>query len=274
MACYIDGTKVTDPNQVIEINRQLQEAFPEAQHVTDAMVRSMSDVIVDRQQQEKEMKSEKIEDILGTGTQSTDVAYIPEWLQQKVGPKDDLNNITLDDYLEEETKKESTPEEKEHVQNLVHSLEIEDDEKYDPREAGRLTEEELKALLDGLEIKDDPVRERTPEEKQQIADLTASLEITDDEPVQAKPERTEEDIQQMIANLSLDEEEPTKTEVKDDDIGSIQARMDELMNNPAVMEYLELQEKMRTYYNQYKEAVEEEMAQEQQQEVLPDIVLQ
>ena len=42
------------------------------------------------------------------------------------------------------------------------------------------------------------------------------------------------------------------------------------MKNPAVMEYLELQEKMRTYYNQYKEAVEESMT---QPEPLPDVIL-
>ena len=262
MACYVDGTKVNDPNKVIEINRQLQDAFPEAQHVTDAMVRSMSDVIVDRQQQEKDMKPESLEDLLGTGKQSTEVTQIPDWLQQAVGPKDDLNNVTLDDYMEEDRKKhidelvdsleikddpvpERTPEDKERIQAMTDALEIKDDEEYDPREAGRLTEEEIKALLDGLEIKDD-------------------------EPVQTNTEKTEADVQQMIANLSLDDEEPEKVEVKDDDVGSIQARMDELMKNPAVMEYLELQEKMRTYYNQYKEAVEESMT---QPEPLPDVIL-
>ena len=258
--CYVDGVKITDPNKIMEINRQLQDEFPEAQLATDAMVNHVSSMLIDSKQQERDKGVESIADLLGTGTQSTNEVQIPEWMKPANTPNktvDDLNKLTLDDYLEEEKKKESTPEEQAHVQELLDTLEIKDDPEpvrtpeekqqiaemansleikdeepaYDAREAGRLTEEELRALLGGLDIKDEPAKETAPVDKTEIQKMTESLEIKD--------------------------EEETKTEVKDGDIGSIQQRMDELMKNPAVMEYLELQDMMKKYYDEYKQAVEQ-----------------
>ena len=273
--CYIDGQKVVNPSEIIEINRQLQDAFPEAQSITDAMVRNVSDLMLDNKQREN--------DVLGM-KDSVERVIIPDWMieaaraSQPTPKEEELENITLDDYVKVEEDKKAE------ANGLLSQMEIEDLLKPEPEiinpnastnpEDAKITEEEMNALLHGLDIPDEPVEvhDSVPD-KPTPQELVQMLTIDDDVETMRKPKPLPSDL---LDSLDIKDEEEPKPEVQDDDIGAIQARMDELMRNPLVMEYLELQDKMKKFYDEYKQPVEQSMEQPMEQtlpEIKPDVFL-
>ncbi len=310
--CYVDGTKVTDPSRIMEINRELQEIFPEAQTVTYAMVRSISDSLLDAKEQERARGTLSFEELLDMKA-STHEARIPDWLRTGTGnesKEDSLDSITLDDYINQENKniesvhtmldkleikdepaRELTTEEKAELEEMTRALTIEDEP---VRERTAEEKAELEEMTRALTIEDEPVRERTAEEKAEMAKLAESLEIKD-EPVRERTPEEKAEMAKLTESLEIKDEpdevqtrEETKAEiakltqmltitdepVKDeDDLDYIQDRLAELAENPFVKEYNRLQEKLRAQYQEYQETVQEMVNEASKANLAPDVVL-
>ena len=257
---YKNGTKVPNSASMESINREIQDIFPQASDVTDRMLRTISEIRMDNQ------------------INPDDPFELP------------LDKNSIPDRAEIPAKKE----EKSEFDELLAKLEITDDEPEKPE----LTEEEkaerkrqIDELTASLEIKDDPevrldpitgkkilTKEEAEERKRQHAEMLAKLTITD-EPEKMIPEGPIDpgklsQIQETTAKLEItDEPVEHKRDVKDMDVARIQERMDYLMKNPAVIEYIELQDMMKSYYDEYTEAVSQNIEQEQAREILPDVIL-
>ena len=211
LTLYMDNIKVNDSYTLADINRTIQDKFPQAKEVTDSMVRRISELEMDKKEEspsEAMFRSAPSKPKLKADVDLIDTSRIRELTP--------ILDITDD---EPKVKKESS---KLDMDELMSKLEIKDDEDQyvnpnastNPEDI-KLTPEEINALLHGLDI---------PEEEQQVQ----------------------------------------QEEVKDEDIGALQLRMDQLMkipevqtfveleDNPYVKEWKDIQSKME-YYNAKKD---------------------
>ena len=153
--------------------------------------------------------------------------------------------------------------------------------KKEEKESEPISKEEIDAMLGSEEQYVNPNASTDPKD---IAitpeELKALLEITDDEP-KVEPIKSDVDFEELANKLDI-KDDPTveqyTTKPKDGDIAYIQERMDTLMNNPAVAEFIELQNMMKKYYEEYTQTVNEQMQQSQtvqtqEPAVLPDAIL-
>ena len=154
--------------------------------------------------------------------------------------------------------------------------------KKEEKESEPISKEEIDAMLGSEEQYVNPNASTDPKD---IAitpeELKALLEITDDEP-KVEPKTSDVDFEELSSKLDIKDDDPTveqyTTKPKDGDIAYIQERMDTLMSNPAVAEFIELQNMMKKYYEEYTQTVNEQMQQSQtvqtqEPAVLPDAIL-
>ena len=212
LTLYMDNIKVNDSYTLADINRTIQDKFPQAKEVTDSMVRRISELEMDKKE---ESPSEAM------------FRSVPS----KPKLKADVDLIDTS-----------------HIRELTPILDITDDEPKVKKESSKLDMDEL---MSKLEIKDD---------EDQYVNPNAS---TNPEDIKLTPE----EINALLHGLDIPEEEQQLTqqeEVKDEDIGALQLRMDQLMkipevqtfveleDNPYVKEWKDIQSKME-YYNAKKD---------------------
>ena len=254
--CYKDGKKLNNSTAMEIVNREIQERFPQAQSATDAMLRRISEMQMDNQ-------------------------INPD---DPFGPLLDRNGNPILDMPVKKEEKESEPISKEEIDAMLGSEEqyVNPNASTDPKDIA-ITPEELKALL---EITDDEPKVEPITSDVDFEELMSKLEIKDDDEEQLgeapiDPAKTAQ-IREMTEKLDIKDEDPTveqyPTKPKDGDIAYIQERMDTLMSNPAVAEFIELQNMMKKYYEEYTQTVNEQMQQSQtvqtqEPAVLPDAIL-
>ena len=156
LTLYMDNMKINDSYALADINRTIQEKFPQAKEVTDSMVRRISEIEMDKKE-ESPNAAMFIDSPL-----KPDVELIDTPRKKTFAELSAMLDITDDEPKE----KKETPSLD--IDELMSKLEINDmldgEEYVNPNastnpEDLRLTPEELNALLNGLD---------EPEEEQQV----------------------------------------------------------------------------------------------------------
>jgi hypothetical protein len=263
LTLYMDNIKVNDSYTLADINRTIQDKFPQAKEVTDSMVRRISEIEMDKKEEspsEAMFRSVPSKPELKADVELIDTSRIKE-----------LTPIL--DITDDEPKRKEHDDRLDRIRELTPMLDITDDEPKVKKESPKLDTEEL---MSKLEIKDDEPETKQESSKLDIDELLSKLEIKDDEDQYVNPNAstnpediklTPEEINALLHGLDIPEEEQQliqQEEVKDEDFGALQLRMDQLMripevqtfveleDNPYVKEWQDIQSKME-YYNAKKD---------------------